>query len=167
MSAVKDFRPELTSRREEFLAWVVALGMTIALVLADGVWGAIPVYVWVFVGFLFFSAASISLGNWMDRRTVLRLGPDGIAFENGLRSVRLGWPEVRNVAVEETRLGKRVQVVGDRSHFSFKMLSESNLSGKVFRTGFAVGQEILNTLLKSSGLQLRTKSEGVVYYARA
>ncbi len=167
MSDVKEFRPELTSRRGEIAAWVVAFGMSVALYLADAAWGSMSVFAWLFAGFLFFSAASISLGNWVDRHSVIRMDSDGIGFENGLRSVRLSWPEVQNVAVTGTRFGKRVQVIGPKSHFTFKMLSESEWNGQVFRTGFAAGREILEAVLKSSGLQLKAETEGLYYYARA
>ena len=62
---------------------------------------------------------------------------------------------------------KRVQVIGPKSHFTFKMLSESNLNGQVFRTGFAAGQKILDAVVRSSGLKLQAESEGLYYYARA
>jgi hypothetical protein len=81
--------------------------------------------------------------------------------------VRLIWPEVQNVAVIPTRLGKRVQVQGVTSHFTFKTMSESTLSGQQLRTGFADGQEILETVLKECGLQVKADKDGMVYYARA
>jgi hypothetical protein len=167
MSDASEFRPEITSRRGEFFAWVAALGMGVVLILAQMNWGSVAAFMWIFAGLLFFSAASISLGNWMDRRSIIRLLPDGIAFENGLRSVTLGWPEVRNVTVARARLGKRVEVVGEASHFAFKLLNETTMNGQVFRTGFAAGQMILDTVLKSSGLQLKSEAEGTAYYARA
>lgn len=167
MSDVQEFRPEITSRRGEFTAWGLAFALGIGLIFANQVWSPLPVFMWIFSGFLFFSALSISLGNWVDRKSVVRLGPDGIAFENGLRSVRLNWTEIQNVAVFQTRAGKRVQVIGPASHFSFKLLSESNMFGQVFRTGFAAGQDILNAIIKSSGLQLKAESEDLYYYSRA
>jgi hypothetical protein len=81
--------------------------------------------------------------------------------------VRLSWPEVQNVAVVPTRLGKRVQVQGAQSHFTFKTMSESTLAGQQIRTGFADGQEILDAVLKECGLQVKAEKDGMVYYARA
>jgi hypothetical protein len=81
--------------------------------------------------------------------------------------VRLGWPEVQNVAVIPTRLGKRVQVQGVQSHFTFKTLGETTLGGQVLRAGFADGQEILETILKECGLQVKAENNNMVYYARA
>ena len=109
---------------------------------------------------------SISLGNWVDRRSLICLDSDGIAFENGLRSVRLTWAEVQNVAVVRSRSGKRVQVQGALTHFTFKTMSESTLGKQVMRTGFAAGQDILDVVLSASGLQLKAEKNSMVYYAR-
>lgn len=167
MLTAREFRPELLPRRAELLAWLASIGLLIGLLLGTNRWGALPFTYWVFAGLIVFSAMSISLGNWMDRRSVIRMEADGIAFENGLRSVRLTWPEVQNVAVIPTRLGKRVQVQGAQSHFTFKTMSESTLAGQQMRTGFADGQEILEMVLKECGLQVKAEKEGMVYYARA
>jgi len=154
-------------RKGEFNAWALAVGLGIGLYLALSTWPDLPGFLWIFEGVMIFSALAISLGNWMDRRTVLRLDADGIAFDNGLRSVRLGWPEVQNVAVVETRSGKRIQVQSEQSHFTFKTLTVMSMLGQSVRSGFAAGQEILDTILKSSNLKLTKESEGVYYYARA
>jgi hypothetical protein len=166
MSTTREFRPELMPRRGELMAWLAGIGMLVGLFLATSRWGAQSFVFWMFEALLLFSAVSISLGNWMDRRSVIRMEVDGIAFENGVRSVRLNWPEVQNVAVVPTRLGKRVQVQGAQSHFTFKTMSESTLAGQQIRTGFADGQEILDTVLKESGLQVKAEKDGMKYYAR-
>jgi hypothetical protein len=167
MVTTREFRPELLPRRGELMAWLAGIGMVVGLFLATSRWGSPSFIFWAFGVFLLFSAISISLGNWVDRRSVIRLEADGIAFENGLRSVRLNWLEVQNVAVVPTRLGKRVQVQGAQSHFTFKTMSEAALGGQQLRTGFADGQEILETILKECGLQLKAEKDGMVYYARA
>ncbi|RJP52345.1 MAG: hypothetical protein C4583_06885 [Anaerolineaceae bacterium] len=163
----REFRPELLPRRGEVLSWLAAIGLFVGLFLATDRWGSQSFVYWLFAGLIAFSALSISLGNWMDRRSVIRLDSDGIAFENGVRSVRLTWPEVQNVALIPTRLGKRVQVQGAMLHFTFKTMSESTLSGQQLRTGFADGQEILETVLKECDLQVKAEKNGMVYYARA
>ena len=167
MSTVREFRPELLSRRGEYFAWSVSVGMITALTIGSISWGSLPFFYWAFSVFLLFTAASISLGNWMDRRAVLRMDSDGIHFENGLRLVRLMWPEVQNVAVVPTRLGKRVQVQSAQSHFTFKTMGESSWGGKLFRTGFAAGDEILKSILKECQMTMMAKKDGMLYYARA
>jgi hypothetical protein len=165
-SKSREFRPELLSRRGEWTAW--ALVLTASL----GMWflnqsGYIPAWAWIFWAFLLFSALSISLGNWLDRNTVIRLETDGVRFENGLRRVRLSWPEVQKVAVLPARWGKAVQVIGEKSHFSFKTLGEVQFQGEVRgRTGFPEGQTILDVILRETGLVLVEESNNAYYYAR-
>lgn len=166
MSADREFRPELMPRKGEAFAWLTAAGLVAGLLAGTARWGALPFIYWSLAIFVIFSAASISLGNWMDRRSVLRLDAGGIAFENGLRSTRMTWPEVQNVAVVPTRLGRRVQVQSARSHFTFKTLGESALGGQLLRTGFAEGESILQTILGECGLTEITEKDGVTYYAR-
>jgi len=162
----REFRPELVSRRGEWTAWALALAASL------GMWflsrsGYIPLWAWVFWAFLLFSGVSISLGNWLDRNSVIWLETDGIRFENGLRRVWLSWSEIQKVAVLPSRWGKSVQVIGEKSHFSFKTLGEVKFQGEVRgRTGFSEGQEILDVILHEAGLELVEESNNAYYYAR-
>jgi len=162
----REFRPELISRRGEWTAWALALAASL------GIWllnrgGYVPLWAWIFWAFLLFSGVSISLGNWLDRNSVIWLETDGIRFENGLRRVRLRWPEVQKVAVLPSRLGKSVQVVGEKSHFSFKTSGEVKFQGEVRgRTGFPEGQKILDVILREANLVLVEESNNAYYYAR-
>lgn len=162
----REFRPEQLSRRGEWTAWALAL------LAGLGMWflnrgGFIPSWAWIFWAFLLFSGVSISLGNWIDRNTVIWLESDGIRFENGLRHVRLRWPEVQKVAVLPARWGNTVQVIGEKSHFSFKTLGEVKFQGEVRgRTGFPEGQKILDVILREARLELVEESNNAYYYAR-
>jgi hypothetical protein len=162
----RKFRPELLSRRGEWTAWALVFAASL------GIWfwnqsGYFPLWAWIFWAFLLFSATSISLGNWLDEHTVIWLEPDGIRFENGLRRVRLCWPEVRKVAVLPARWGKAVQVIGEKSHFEFKTSGEVQFRGEVRgRTGFPEGQAILDGILREAGLSLVEESNNAYYYTR-
>ena len=163
----REFRPELMPRRGEMNAWLMMLAATVGLFVLNQTLDIVPGWTWVFCGFLAFSAVSISLGNWMDRKTRLRLDADGISFENGLRRVRLSWPEVQKVAVLPSRWGRAVQVVGEKSHFDFKTLGEVHFQGEMRgRTGFVEGQTILDIILRKTGLELVEESNNAYYYAR-
>ena len=163
----REFHPELVPRRGEINAWIFSV-LTAGGVFVLLTKQSVPIWIWIFLGFLVFSAVSISFGNWIDRRATIVMEENGIHFENGLRSVRLGWREVQQVAVLPSRWGKNVQVIGEKSHFGFKTLGEVQFQGKVRgRTGFAAGDEILNTILKEANLQLVEKKEKEYYYARA
>lgn len=166
-SEPQEFQPVLLSRRGEWTAWALVLAAS------AGIWllarsGITPLWAWFFWGFLLFSASSISLGNWVDRNTVLQLEADGIRFRNGLRHVRLQWPEIQKVAVLPARWGKSVQVIGEQSHFEFRTLGEVQFQGEVRgQTGFPDGQVILDTILREAGLVLVEESNNAYYYARS
>jgi len=166
-NAPKEFRPVLLSRRGEWTAWVLFLAASAGvLILRESTYA--PVWAWIFWLFLLFSAVSISLGNWIDRRTFIRLERDGIRFENGLRKVWLGWPEVQKVTVLPARWGQAVQVIGQGAHFAFKTLGEVEFQGEVRgRTGFVEGRAILGVILREAGLQLVEESNSAYYYARS
>ncbi len=162
----REFRPALLPRRGEWTAWGLFLAVSATMILLQR-FSYAHAWAWLFWGFLLFSALSISLGNWMDRKTFIRLETDGIRFENGLRRARLGWSEVQHVAVLPARWGHWVQVVGQHAHFAFRTLGEIEFQGEVRgRTGFANGQAILEIILREAGLNLREKSNSAYYYAR-
>ena len=162
----REFRPELLSRRGEWTAWALVLAASL------GMWflfrnGYIPLWAWIFWAFLFFSGISISLGNWLDRHTVISLETDGIRFESGLRRAQLRWSEIQKVAVLPSRWGKRVQVIAENSHFGFKTLGEVQFQGEVRgRTGFREGQAILEIILRETNLVLTEEKDNAYYYAR-
>ncbi|PWH14558.1 MAG: hypothetical protein DDG60_07345 [Anaerolineae bacterium] len=166
MPESQTYRPELLSRRGEWNAWLFALSATVGLFMIRA-WAIVPSWVWFFVGFLYFSALSISFGNWMDRQTRLMVFADGVAYENGLRRVRLRWEQIQQVRLLSARWGKTVQVLGDTAHFSFNTLGEVKFRGQVRgRTGFVHGQAILEHIIRSAGLLAVTQNESCTIYSR-
>jgi hypothetical protein len=167
MEGSKEFRPELLSHKDERNAWILtAVGIASYFL----IWGfAEPSKLHlVIVIFLLVSALFISLTNWMDRKTRLILGSEGIKFQNGLRNVALNWGDVNKVSVVRDRWGERVHVYGNRTYFSFRKLGDVKMQGKVRgQIGFPEGQEILQQILKSSGLVLMEEDDRGHYYARA
>jgi hypothetical protein len=166
-SLIGEFHPELLSRRGESLAWLTAvlsfLAWTLLTLTGRPVLTVVP-----FMSFFFlFAAASISLGNWMDRRTVLRLEQDGVAFKNGLRNVQLSWDQIAEIQVFAANWGKKVRVIGDRAHFDFRTLGEVKLGGEVKgRLGFVQGEPILRQILLATGLKEVEHNRNSYYYAR-
>lgn len=167
-ASTQEFRPVLTSRVGEGLAWLAALSLgaaAIALRTRGGILpGALPILA-ITIGLM---AASISLSNWMDRQTVLRIDDRGIFFTNGLRRVSLAWNEIDQTSIFSGALGKKVQVVGGVEHFEFRYLSEVEVLGRTQgRLGFPDGVSILAAILRESGLQRNPASQGdTVYYSR-
>jgi len=103
----------------------------------------------------------------MDRQTRLQLFPDGVAYENGLRRVRLMWGEIRQVRVLPARWGKSVQVIGETAHFEFKTLGEVKFRGELRgRTGFAQDEAILAAIIRAAGLLAVKREEPYTIYSR-
>lgn len=166
MSDVKTYRPELLSRRGELTAWSLAGCAALGLYLLS-LGGPVPLWTWFFVLLLVFSALSISLGNWVDRRTCLCLEPDGLTFENGLRQVHLTWTEIRAVRTAPARWGTSVQVLGERAHFAFTTLGEVRFQGETRgQTGFVAGQFIQAEILRQAGLLKMIQAGPVCIYSR-
>ncbi|HEX7973262.1 MAG TPA: hypothetical protein VF498_02555 [Anaerolineales bacterium] len=162
-----EFHPELLSRRGEAVAWGTALLVWSAWLIVRlrglPVIAAVPLLAVV----LLLAALSISLGNWMDRQTVLRLEPDGIEYQNGLRHARLDWNDIRQVQVFPSNWGKKVQVVGGNAHFEFRTLGEVKVQGETKgRMGFTEGEWILSKILDAAHLRRIEHPGPGYYYAR-
>ena len=142
------YRSELIPRRGEWIAWSFALlaifywaGMRLT---EQATFGLFPVLVIA----LFVSALLISLNNWVDRRTLIKITEEAITFENGLRRVRLSWNEIKEVRIFPSRWGKKVQVFSDKAYFSFRTLGEVTMNGEVKgRMGFERGEEIIRQII--------------------
>jgi hypothetical protein len=162
-----EFRPELQSRRGETLAWLTALlsftAWTILSLTGRLVLSVVPIMSFFFL----FAAASISLGNWVDRSTVLRLDEHGVGFKNGLRNVYLKWETMRKIEVFGSSWGRKVRVIGDEAHFDFRTLGELTMAGEVKgRMGFREGETILELILSKAGLKEVEHTGNSYYYAR-
>jgi hypothetical protein len=167
LTSQAEFRPELLSRRGEIFAWIAALIANIAwgIYLFSGMQAFFLVPLLAIL--LVISALMISLSNWMDRRTVLRLNNDGVSFDNGLRRVTFTWNEIQNIEVFHSHLGDKVRVQGEKVFFDFRTLSEIKLRGEIKgRLGFSQGELILNTIVEKAELQRVEKSGDSYYYAR-
>jgi len=154
LEAQTAFRPELLSRRGEFIAWgmslIIFLGWLILALNGRQVPFAVP-----FLGIILVLAAlAISLGNWMDRKTELRLDADGVTYENGFRYAALEWNEINEIRVFPSKWGKKVHVLGAATHFNFRTLGEVKVQDEVKgRMGFAEGDKILSIMLEQANLK--------------
>jgi len=169
---VTEFRPKLIPRRGELIAWlsslIVGLGWVILAIFGQSVSWLIPI---VFI-LLSLIAASISLGNWVDRKTCLSLEPTGIEYHNGLRSVRLNWTEIKEVRVFPAQWGRKVQVIGEKAYFGFSTLGEVRIDNRLIgQTGFVDGEMILERIIENAHLnQIQPSQAGLpensYYYSR-
>ena len=166
MTETKTYTPELLSRWGEITAWALAVAAALGLYFLS--WRqSLPFWAWFFVVFLAFSAGSISLGNWVDRRTFIRLEAGGVHFENGLRRAQLAWGEIQEVRSAPARWGTSVQVLGAKGHFAFSTLGEMEFRGEVRgRTGFVEGKVIFDEIIRAAGLTKTTQTGQFLTYSR-
>ena len=167
-----EFRPKLIPRRGELIAWlgslIVGVGWVILAVFGPGV-NLLILIVFILLSLV---AASISLGNWMDRKTRLSLEPGGVEYHNGLRSVRMDWAEIQEVRVFPAQWGRKVQVIGDKAYFGFSTLGEVKVNDRLIgQTGFADGEMILQRIVENANLnQIQPSQAGLpensYYYSR-
>jgi len=162
-----EIRPETFSRRGEITAWVLAILALVSWFALQVRGYPVPVFFIILTLFLLVASLAISLSNWSDRHTLLRLEADGIHFENGLRRVYLAWNEIQKVQIFPSNLGDRVRISGTQTFFSFRLLGEVSLRGQVRgRMGFADGERILRHILQTTGLKRFEKPGEGYYYAR-
>ena len=164
---MREFRPELISRRGELIAWGSAILVGVAWFVLGWRGQTVSWAMLLLEVFLIFAGTSISLGNWMDRHTLIRMNESGIAYKNGLRNVHMGWQEIRQVRVIPARWGNKVQLVGEKAHFEFRTLGEVKVAGELKgRMGFEDGEEILQEIVMNSGVHRIDESGNGYYYVR-
>jgi hypothetical protein len=166
-SRTRDYRPELLSRRGELTTWVLGLAALAAwLVLALGGY-RIHLVLPVVAVLLIFAAMGISLGNWMDRHSLIRIKSSGIEYRNGLRHTRLEWSEIVRVEVFAHKWGDKVRVLGESAHFDFRTLGEVEVHGEIKgRMGFMDGDYILQTILQEAHMKEVKHDDTGYYYVR-
>lgn len=163
---IHTYTPELQPRRSELVAWGLTGASLIGLLILN-LGGMIYFWAIIFVAFMFFSAMSISLGNWMDRQTKLVIDDYGVFYTNGLRRVRLEWPIINNVTTFPSRWGEKVQVLGEKGHFDFNTFGEVTYQHKVQgRVGFQQGDKIKEEIISRCGLSMVAKKGDSYYYSR-
>lgn len=154
------------SRKGELTAWLLTILTVAALVVMRSSGWDTPWMGVVFAAFFVLASVLTSFGNWVERRTEIRLDDEGVSFGNGLREERLPWEEVRQVRVTAGKMGQRVEVIGENGYFSFKTLGELTWKGQVReRVGFEAGTAILETIVAAAGLkeQARRIADGYSY----
>lgn len=162
----KTYKPELLPRQGELNAWLLTAAAVIGLIIL-GMRSAIPYWAWVMFGLLLLSAVSISLGNWMDRKTELRVSSSGVEFQNGLRHINLTWAEIQSISTAPARWGTSIQVLAEKSHFAFSTIGEMQFQGQVrARTGFSAGKEILELITQKAGLTRVSAAGTFTTYSR-
>jgi hypothetical protein len=84
---IKEFRPELIPRRGEAIAWLGTLIVAVAIAILVVTGNRVSFWLLILGVPLALVSIGISLGNWMDRHTVMQLSEQGVRYRNGLRRV--------------------------------------------------------------------------------
>jgi hypothetical protein len=166
-ATTRTYRPALLSRRTEVIGWIL---FVLALVgaLVSGRYTQLPTWVYIGAGVSFIVAAGLSLGSWMDRRTVLEFWEEDLEFRNGLRNIKLGWRDVQSMQLRRSPMGDGVQVSGGRGRFKFTVSGGVRLPDtRQGRFGFANGDEIIKEIVRRSGLSLMSHNNSGHYCARS
>lgn len=163
----REYTPELLSRRGEVTAWSLACAALLAwIILWIGDYYIFPILPVIAI-VLVLAAGSISLGNWMDRHTFIRISDSQIEYSNGIRHTILAWENIQRIEVNTHQWGNKIHVIGPDSHFSFRNLGEVSVGGEVKgRMGFAQGDFILDRILEKTGMGEITYNQEYYYYTR-
>ena len=166
MSEIKIYTPELLPRDGEIYAWLLSIVAALGLFFLS-LRAGIPYWAWFLFIIFLFSAFSMTLGNWMDRKTHLEISPEGLRYENGLRKTSITWENLQEVRTAPARWGTSVQVIGTNGHFSYSTLGEMQFQGQIRgKTGFIAGEEILDVIIPNSLLKKNVSSGQFSTYLR-
>ncbi len=163
---IQDFQPLLAPRVNELTFWLVAVvfllvGFFLRSIEMPGSFFAILLGILALL-----QAIGLSVSNWMDRKTVLRLRPEGIMYQNGLQHIDLSWEQIQGVEVVRTRWNsRRVFVLGNNRKFHFQTLARLMYNNqKVLKYGFEQGDYILAMILKNCEFEMTTQPNPDSYY---
>ena len=74
---------------------------------------------------------------------------------------------MNEVRVIPSPWGNKVEVYGEKSHFTFRTLAEVKVRGELKgRFGFAQGEEILRQIVLNSNLEIKDDPGAGYYYVR-
>lgn len=155
------FYPLPVDRRGELIAWVCS-----GLALSAGGFLWIQAVKLSLLGYAFLMlfplcAALISFGNWMEANTAITLDPEGIAFSNPIRSLKMDWEMVDSLTVRSTPIGWSVRVSGGGETFQFRTginLTLQKLSP--VKGGFSDGDRIAGVIRGMAGLNPPIRQDG-------
>lgn len=156
------FKPIPVSRRGEFLAWSGTLFV-----------GAVGVYVlWktkgisLFTPAIFFMllmvASIISFGNWVDRRTSIRISSEMVFYRSPIRKVELGLNAIESLWAVPAGRGWRILVRGEGQLFHFRTgIHLESRSGAEMHTGIEGGERLAGIIRHGAGLSALEHEDGV------
>lgn len=165
LSTDRVYKPVQNSRKPEIYAWLLFVAITTLLVAIPNS-GFLRIAGILLMIFFLFSAIAMSIGNWMNRNTKLKLTQQGVVFENALQTVDMGYKNISRVEVHSRRVNDKIIVVGDNERsFGFDLYNEIFLNNKSGgAVGFRDGELILETILYYAELDKSRKKQAEGYY---
>lgn len=167
LSTDLSYKPIINSRRSELMAWIFSISL-IVIQFAQPVTGFFKVGGILLAIFFLLSAIIISLGNWTNRKTVLRIREVGIDLDNGIKMITFKWQDIIRIEVFTGRFNDKISLITESGRMNFDIaVSDDNKSATSQRFGFQEGDEILKILLDRSKVsQQKVDAEGYVYYSK-
>ncbi|TAK14220.1 MAG: hypothetical protein EPO32_02555 [Anaerolineae bacterium] len=148
-----ELRPIPGSRRPELMSWGLAVLLFGMLAIARPEAQVVIFGAWALGLFFGLSALVMTLGNWLERNTLMILRLNGITLRQPVQSVMLNWQEVDRVEVQQGPNGERVFVRGGERHFSYRPATRVEIRGKIRdQYGFENSEKILKTILTMAKL---------------
>jgi hypothetical protein len=168
LSTPQSFKPLKNNRRSELIAWLFAILLVVVKIM-------FPAYGFFRIGgsilalFFLFSAVIMSIGNWVSRNSELRISEKGIWYFNGARKSSFHWKDIIRVEVYSGRFNDRINVVSTSGNIYFDIIGDGVINERKFSpTGYADGEEILETILNKTNLigGQKQKAQGYYYYSK-
>ncbi len=152
------YRPALPNRGGEIIAWLCAASVALLNVLLFQLTGGSPPLAAALIVLFASVGALISFGNWMDLRTSIRVGGDGVQFSSPLRRVELVWNEILELHALRIGKGWRIVVRGKGRAFHFRTPTSIALgSGPGMMVGFPEGERLAGLICGRAGLKMLTR----------
>jgi hypothetical protein len=165
LSTPSAYKPVMNSRRSEVLAWIFSICIVLVLFVLPSS-GFFRIAGFVLATFFTFSAIVMSLGNWVSRKTELRMYDEFLWLDNGIRVTTIRWEDIDCLEVFPGRFNDKIIVNSDSSNrLSFDVIKANVESGEAINiAGFKERDIILEMIIKSSGLNEKRKDGQQGYY---
>lgn len=164
----RSYRPYPPDRKGEILAWLCTAGVLLAGALWQWKIGEMPAAIIGLTVFVGLAAILITFGNWVDRSTRIDVNPDGIKYQNGLRSLMIGWGVVRGLRAFPLRRGWRLEVENPIGRLSFRSPAELQLgSFEGMQVGIEYGDDLARDIVAGAQLARLERQDDGWYLSRS
>jgi hypothetical protein len=139
----RTFSPAAVDRRGEGVGWLLTAGLAAGLAVIFWRSGGVPWLGLVLLVILIGLSSLVSLGNWLESNTTIRLDVAGIEERQPLHSVALRWDEILELWAWPASRGWRILVRGTGGQILFRT-GERLVSarGPELRLGFPQGEQL-------------------------